>query len=117
MISHADTHLRPSPDQKPIQPFGERWSSVCQPALETLIAKLTSTPVLGFADPTLPYILHTVASTTGLEAALYQEREGQVRIVAYASHGLLPSKSRYPAHKLEFLALKWSVTEKQHDYL
>lgn len=31
--------------------------------------------------------------------------------------GLSASESRYPAHKLEFLALKWSVTEKFHDYL
>lgn len=27
------------------------------------------------------------------------------------------SESRYPAHKLEFLALKWSVTKKFQDYL
>ena len=27
------------------------------------------------------------------------------------------SESHYPAHKLEFLALKWAVTEKFHDYL
>ena len=26
-------------------------------------------------------------------------------------------KKNYPAHKLEFLALKWAVTEKYHDYL
>ena len=27
------------------------------------------------------------------------------------------SEKNYPAHKLEFLALKWSVTEKFYDYL
>lgn len=99
------------------QPFGDRWTSECQLAFETLIERLTSSPVLGFADPKLPYILHTDASTTGLGAALYQEQEGQLRVIAYASRGLSPSESRYPAHKLEFLALKWSVTEKLHDYL
>uniref|UniRef100_A0A3P8UAF7 Gypsy retrotransposon integrase-like protein 1 n=1 Tax=Amphiprion percula TaxID=161767 RepID=A0A3P8UAF7_AMPPE len=98
-------------------PFGERWSTDCQIAFETLIKKLTSSPVLGFADPKLQYILHTDASTTGLGAALYQEQEGQLRVIAYASRGLSASKSRYPAHKLEFLALKWSVCEKFHDYL
>lgn len=65
----------------------------------------------------IPYILHTDASSTGLGAALYQEQEGQLHIVAYASRGLSRSESRYPAHKLEFLALKWSVTEKFRDYL
>lgn len=89
----------------------------CHFAFETLIAKLTTAPVLGFANPKQPYILHTDASTTGLGAALYQEQEGQLRVIAYASRGLSASESQYPAHKLEFLALKWRVTEKFHDYL
>ncbi|KAK7899346.1 hypothetical protein WMY93_020199 [Mugilogobius chulae] len=99
------------------EPFGERWTVDCQKAFEVLIDKLTSAPVLGFANPKLPYILHTDASTTGLGAALYQEQDGQLRVIAYASRGLSHSESRYPAHKLEFLALKWSVVEKFHDYL
>lgn len=37
--------------------------------------------------------------------------------IAYASRGLSQCKARYPAHKLEFLALKWAITEKFHDYL
>lgn len=101
----------------PKEPFHSRWTPACQQAFETVIDKLTSSPVLGFADPELPYILHTDASATGLGAALYQEQEGQPRVVAYASRGLSRSESRYPAHKLEFLALKWSVTEKLSDYL
>ena len=99
------------------QHFNEKWTPKCQLAFETLINRLTTSPVLGFANPKQPYILHTDASTTGLGAALYQEQEGQLRVIAYASRGLSASESRYPAHKLEFLALKWSVTEKFHDYL
>ncbi len=79
--------------------------------------KLTSAPVLGFADPSLPYVLTTDASTTGLGAALYQEQEGRMRVIAFASRGLTKSETRYPAHKLEFLALKWAVTTKFSDYL
>ena len=101
----------------PKQPFGGRWTPKCQAAFQSLIEKLTTAPVLGFADPKSPYILHTDASTTGLGAALYQEQEGKLRAIAFASRGLSQSESRYPAHKLEFLALKWSVTEKFHDYL
>lgn len=78
---------------------------------------LTTAPVLGFANPKLTYFLHTDASTKGLGAALYQEQEGQMRVIAYASRGLSRSESNYPAHKLEFLALKWAVTEKFRDYL
>ena len=38
-------------------------------------------------------------------------------MIAFASRSLKPSEKNYPAHKLEFLALKWAVTEKFHDYL
>uniref|UniRef100_A0A3B1JQK1 Gypsy retrotransposon integrase-like protein 1 n=2 Tax=Astyanax mexicanus TaxID=7994 RepID=A0A3B1JQK1_ASTMX len=102
---------------KPREPFGKRWTDTCQTAFETIIDKLTTAPVLGFANPKLPYVLHTDASTTGLGAALYQEQEGVMRVIAYASRGLSKSESRYPAHKLEFLALKWAVSEKFADYL
>lgn len=97
--------------------FNGRWTTACQDAFNLIINELTSAPVLAFANPRLPYILHTDASTSGLDAALYQEQDGKVRIVAYASRGLSSSESKYPAHKLEFLALKWAVVEKFHDFL
>ncbi|XP_078787638.1 retrovirus-related Pol polyprotein from transposon 297 [Oryzias latipes] len=113
---HQPKESAPSPSHAK-QPFNERWTSECQHAFETLIDRLTTAPVLGFANPKKTYVLHTDASTIGLGAALYQEQNGQLRVIAYASRGLSASESRYPAHKLEFLALKWSVTEKFHDYL
>ncbi|MCG8622444.1 MAG: DDE-type integrase/transposase/recombinase, partial [Proteobacteria bacterium] len=36
---------------------------------------------------------------------------------AYASRLLSKTEKNYDAHKLEFLALKWSVTERFHEYL
>lgn len=101
----------------PKEKLGDRWDDSCQQAFETIVEKLTTAPVLGYADPRFPYILHTDASTTGLGAALYQEQDGQLRVLAYASRGLTKSEARYPAHKLEFLALKWAVTTKFSDYL
>ena len=38
-------------------------------------------------------------------------------MIAYASKSLNKAESHYPAHKLEFLALKWAVVEKFHEYL
>ena len=38
-------------------------------------------------------------------------------VIAYASRSLTKAESHYPAHKLEFLALKWAVVEKFHKYL
>lgn len=114
------SNLKQTTDQtyhNPKEPFGGRWTPACQQAFEQVIEALTTAPVLGFAHPQKPYVLHTDASTSGLGAILYQEQEGQLRVIAYASRGLSRSESRYPAHKLEFLALKWSVAEKFCDYL
>lgn len=101
----------------PKEPFAQRWTPQCQEAFDLIIKKLTSAPVLGFSDPQLPYVLHTDASTVGVGAALYQIQGGQPRVIAFASRGLSKSERKYPAHKLEFLALKWAVTEKFSDYL
>ena len=57
------------------------------------------------------------ASGDGLGAVLYQETDGIEHVIAYASRGLRANECNYPAHKLEFLALKWAVTDKFHDYL
>ena len=48
---------------------------------------------------------------------LYQVQGGVERVIAYASRGLRNAEKNYPAHKLEFLCLKWAVTDKFHDYL
>ena len=50
-------------------------------------------------------------------AALYQEQDGKLRVIAYASRGLSKSERNYPTHKLEFFAIKWAVCEKFSDYL
>ena len=93
------------------------WNDDQQLSFETLKEKLMSPPILAYADYNVPFKLHTDASGTGLGAVLYQEQDGKERVIAFASRSLKPSEKNYPAHKLEFLALKWAVTEKYHDYL
>ena len=68
-------------------------------------------------DYKLPFVLHTDSSSEGLGAVLYQKQNGKLRVIAYASRSVRKSESHYPAHKLEFLALKWAVCEKFHEYL
>ena len=51
---------------------------------------------------------------------LAQVQEGKERVIAYASRSLHPPErndQNYSSFKLEFLALKWAVTEKFKDYL
>lgn len=57
----------------------------CKSAFENLKEKLTSAPILGFADFTQPFILETDASQHGLGAVLYQQQGDAKRIIAYAS--------------------------------
>ena len=38
-------------------------------------------------------------------------------VITYASQALSKLDRNYPAHKLEFLALKWAVTNQFHKYL
>ena len=38
-------------------------------------------------------------------------------MIAYTSRTLSQSERKYPAHKLEFLALKWAITDQFHEYL
>lgn len=93
------------------------WGKDQETAFNLLKDKLTSFPVLGYPDFSKPFELHTDASTKGLGAILYQEQDGIKRVIAYASRGLTKSERNYPVHKLEFLALKWSISEKFYDYL
>ena len=93
------------------------WGAEQQQAFEVIKQKLTQAPVLGIADYSLPFTVHTDASCTGLGAVLVQDQDGHERVIAYASRGLRPAERNYPVHKLEFLALKWAVTDKFHDYL
>jgi hypothetical protein len=66
-------------------------------AFDTLKRLLTSSPILGYADSTLPYELHTDASGFGLGAVLYQEQQGEKRVICYASRGLTKAEKNYPS--------------------
>ena len=102
------------------QAFSDAWTSHCEESFEALKSRLVSAPVLSYADFSRPFILEIDASYSGLGAVLSQETENGVRPVAYASRGLRPTErnmSNYSSMKLEFLALKWAMSEKFRDYL
>ena len=93
------------------------WTDAADTAFELLKAMCVSTPILAYPDYQLPFTLHTDSSTDGLGAVLYQKQDGKLRVIAYASRSVSKAESNYPANKLEFLALKWAVCEKFHEYL
>ena len=93
------------------------WGEPQHNAFETLIKMLMTPPILSYADFSKPFILNIDASSEGLGAVLYQRQNGLERVIAYGSRGLRNSEKLYPAHKLEFLCLKWAVVDKFKDYL
>ena len=94
------------------------WNEEAEEAFQRLKQLCSSTPVLAYADYQKPFKLFTDASDKGLGATLCQVQEdGKERPLAYASRSLSSSESRYDTHKLEFLSLKWAVTDRFHEYL
>ena len=95
-----------------------KCDSRCQQAFDDLKALCTTAPILTYADFSMPFKLHIDACGTGLGAVLCQTREdGTEAVIAYARRSLSKAESHYPAHKLEFLTLKWAVVQKFHKYL
>ena len=77
-----------------------------------------NSPVLAFTDYTKDFLLETDASKEGLGAVLSQKQEdGWFHPVAYGSLVLTMHEKNYHSTKLEFLALKWAVTEHFKEYL
>ena len=121
-ISRPLTDLMPIPTGKKTKANKKKkkewnWGESQEKAFATLKQLLTSAPILGYANSKLPYELHVDASGNGLGAVLYQEQDHTKRVISYASRGLTKAEKNYPPHKLEFLALKWAVTDKFRDYL
>ena len=94
------------------------WTAECQQAFEQLNQLCCQTPILAYANYRRAFKLHTDASERGLGAVLYQKQDDWTDwVMAYASCTLSKSERNYDVHKLEFLALKWPVMERFHEYL
>ena len=112
--------LNSGPPSKVNQLMSSLWTSECQTSFDVLKQRLTSAPILGFADFTHPFIVETDASNQGLGAVLYQQQGGKRRVIAYASRRLRNAERNdrnYSSMKLELLAMKWAVTDKFRGYL
>ena len=91
-----------------------KWDLECQHAFDNLKELCTTTPILAYAKP---FKLHTNARVLGLGAVFSQVQDGVEKVISYANRSLSKSETKYPVHKLEFLCLKWAITEQFHEYL
>ena len=74
--------------------------------------------MLAYPNYRQKFKMYTDGSESGLGAVLTQIKEDNLeRPIAYASRTLSKSKQNYDTHKLEFLALKWAVTDRFVEYL
>ena len=87
-------------------------------AFQELKMKCMTAPVLAFADFKKEFKLETDASGDGLGTILSQlQEDGLYHPIAYASRGLKGGETHYHSSKLEFLALKWAITDQFREYL
>ena len=95
------------------------WTDVHQQILEEMLDHLKSRNVIAFADFEQPFYMNCDASNEGLGAVLYQTQDGVDKVISYASRTLSEAEKNYHLHsgKLEFLALKWAITDRFSDYL
>ena len=93
------------------------WKPEHEDSFNQLKKAICEEVILKYPDFTQPFRIQTDASRTGLGAMLEQEENGKWRPVAFASRKTSATEKNYPTHKLEYLALKWAITEKFQDYV
>ncbi|GFO14921.1 transposon tf2-9 polyprotein [Plakobranchus ocellatus] len=93
------------------------WSTECQKAFKTIKSMVASDNVLMRYDPDLSLRLATDASPYGLGAVLsHVTREGDERLIAYASRTLNKAEGNYSQIDKEGLSIVWAV-KKFFNYL
>ena len=87
-------------------------------AFEMLKQACMTAPILVFADCTKLFLLENDASKDGLGAVLSQKQADWLyHPIAYGSRALMSHEKNYHSTKLNFLGLKWAVTEHFKEHL
>ena len=94
------------------------WTEESEEAFTKLKNICSQTPILAYSNYQKPFKVHTDAPEWGLGAVLYQEQEDHTsRVIVFTSQSLSNSEKCYHSSKLEFLALKWAITDQFPKYL
>jgi len=112
-IPSLSTRARPLRDMLLAKPF--KWTPSANQAYTEIKNILISPQVLMPYDPSLPLLLATDASKTGLDAVLsHRLSSGEERPIAYASRTMTATEQRYPQIDKEALAIVWAVQKFFH---
>ena len=71
------------------------WGREQQLVLEELVEHLSNPPVMAYPDFSNAFTLHTDASNDGLGVVLYQNQDGVMGVIAYASGAQSPTEKKY----------------------
>ena len=89
-----------------------RWDQEQETSFQKLKQMVSSTPVLGYYDPSKPLTLSVDASSKGLGAVLFQDEKP----LAYASRALTPAQQHYAQIEKETLAIVYGA-QKFHQFI
>ncbi|XP_055918664.1 uncharacterized protein K02A2.6-like [Eupeodes corollae] len=105
-----DLSTRDRPLRNMLRSESFKWTQEAHEAYMNIKSILISPQVLMPYDPSLPLLLATDASKTGLGAVLsHVLSNGQERPIAYASRTMSATEQRYPQIDKEALAIVWAV--------
>ncbi|KAL7305098.1 hypothetical protein TKK_0002506 [Trichogramma kaykai] len=92
-----------------------KWTKEAQIAFEDVKKKFTGPLKLSRPSAGKRFILQTDASSLGMGAVLFQEKESQERsIIAYASAKFSEVERRYHCNEQECLAIIWAIKRFRH---
>ena len=86
------------------------WDQEQETSFHKLKQMASSTPVLGYYDPSKPLTLSVDASSKGLGAVLFQDEKS----LAYASRPLTPAQQHYAQIEKETLAIVYEAQKFHH---
>lgn len=90
------------------------WEKEQEEAFRKLKSQLSNAETLGYFDRQAETYVISDASPVGLGAVLVQKKEGENRVIAYASRSLTDVEKRYSQTEKEALGLVWSC---EHFYM
>ena len=90
------------------------WTEECQQAFDSIKKDLTNPPVLVMPNDKGHFVLVSDTSTVGCGATLYQQIDGEYRVVAYYSKKLPEAVRRYSISELELTGMLANITAFKH---